>query len=110
MRILVSHFSLGPKVSVSEFSEAWDVFRHALEGEGLATACSGLLHRQPESGYDTDEARGQGFMTTITFPDQAAADAAWDLMEAGTSEIARKHIAVIRKTRDAVFTFWNDGT
>lgn len=104
--ILQSEFRLRPGETEEAFSEAWNRFAAYLRAEGLASEVTPLCARRSESGFDTAAARPQKLMTSIRFPSRAAADRAWAMIEAKAEPMNTFHAAVLSRTADAVFTFW----
>lgn len=103
---LLNQFDLKPGVDRSRFDAAWAAFADHLVAHGLAQSVGPLFTRQPDSGYDTDEARGHMLMVVITFADRAQADTAWDAIEARAQPMGRLHAGVFGLVHDPVFTFW----
>ena len=106
MRTLVSTFELKEAVSQESFEMAWADFRAALANVSPDTRLSRLLARVPSSDYDTDTERQHSFLTTITFPEAEEADRIWNVMEDSGSGLSKAHVAMLRLTKDQLFTFW----
>lgn len=106
MRILVSVFDLKATTSTASFKIAWQHFGAALAAVSPATELSPVCARVSGSGYDTDATRRQSFMTTIAFPDAAEADRVWSVIEDSASPLNTAHVAMLRLTRDQLFSFW----
>ena len=103
---LLNHFDLKPGVDRASFDAAWAKFAQHLIATDIAVDVGSLFTRQPDSGYDTDEARAHTLMSVITFRDQAQADRAWNAIETRAQPMDKLHANVFGKVHDAVFTFW----
>lgn len=103
---LLNQFALKPGVDRARFDAAWAAFAAYLIDEDLAVSVGPLFNRQPQSGYDTDDARAHNLLAVIGFRDKAQADAAWDAIEARAQPLGRLHAGVFGLVHDPVFTFW----
>ena len=105
---LLNQFDLKPQIDRARFDAAWGPFIAHLIDMDLAVGAGPLMTRHPDSGFDTDEERGQSLLALIQFRDHAQADAAWAAIEGNVQPLARLHRTVFAMVHDAVFTFWDD--
>lgn len=105
---LLNQFDLRPGITRARFEAAWHPFIAHLVERGLATGAGPILTRQAESGFDTDEARGQTLMALIHFADAVQARAAWDAIEADQRPLCTLHRKVFAMVANPVFTYWEE--
>ncbi len=108
MHQVVNQFDLKPGVDRPRFEAAWRALGEHLIAEKHALSVGPLLTRQRDSGYDTDDSRGQSLMAVIAFRDRIQAEATWAQIETGSQPLGRLHHAVTALVHDPVFTFWTD--
>ena len=105
---LLNQFDLKPNIERARFDRAWAPFIAHLIETDLAVGAGPVMTRHPDSGFDTDEERGQCLLALIQFRDHAQADAAWAAIEDNVQPLAKLHRTVFAMVHHAVFTFWDD--
>ncbi len=105
---LLNQFDLKPNIARERFDKAWAPFIAHLIETDLAIGAGPVMTRHPDSGFDTDDERGQSLLALIQFRDHTQADAAWAAIEHNIQPLAKLHRTVFAMVNHAVFTFWDD--
>lgn len=105
---LLSAFNLRPGQDMESFAAAYTTFVNELYEADLITDARPMGRRVSDTPMDTDDARDHQVFTILTFRDRAHMDAAYAHIEARMRAVTGEHAAMYARTKDAIFTCWQD--